>query len=214
MKKILSLALAAAMMVSAIPAAYAAENEADYTAGTQIILNGSATEQYTVTVPAKMQPGDVGIVKAEGTWAADKYLQVTAPTSVTLTYGAQTMDVAVQTSREVGGVTCTDGLKLIGNSVDSISATTEITVAEASRLFGTWEGVLVYDVQLIEKGDINRDGIIDMTDLSLLRDLVSGNPTEEELLYSDIHTNGKLNALDVSIFRQVLAQNGFDIFAE
>ena len=83
MKKILSVALASAMVVAALPVAYAAENEADYTAGTQITLNGSGTEQYTVTVPAKMIPGDTGTVKAEGTWAADKFLNVTCPTSVT-----------------------------------------------------------------------------------------------------------------------------------
>ena len=54
MKKILSLALAMLMLVSALPVAYAAENEANYDAGTQIELIGSGTEQYTVTVPASL----------------------------------------------------------------------------------------------------------------------------------------------------------------
>ena len=143
MKKILSLALAAAMMVSAIPAAYAAENEADYSAGTQVELIGSqeaaaggAGDVWTVTVPAKMVPGDTGTVKAEGMWNSDKFLAVYAPDTVTLTYGAQTMDVAI-----TGG-----SFSLIGNSAEAVSKEVEIAVEDASRLFGTWEGVLEYDV--------------------------------------------------------------------
>ena len=97
MKKILSLALAAIMLLGAVPMVNAAEvtENHDYSNGTAITLVGTGTEEYTVTVPAKMTPGDTGTVKAEGMWAADKYLQVSAPTSVALTYGAQSMDVAI-----------------------------------------------------------------------------------------------------------------------
>lgn len=92
MKKILSLALASAMVVAALPVAYAAENETDHSNGTEItyigsqeVAAGGAGDVWTVTVPAKMVPGDTGTVKAEGMWAAHKFLAVKSPKTVTLT---------------------------------------------------------------------------------------------------------------------------------
>lgn len=206
MKKILSLALAAAMMVSAIPAAYALEGESTYdnnyegTMGTVLTLNGSGTEEWTVTVPAKMVPGDTGTVKAEGTWAADKFLNVTCPTSVTLTYGAQTMDVAI-----------TDGrFSLIGNSVDPVSKEVEIAVEDASRLFGTWTGVLEYKVELAHRGDANGDGVIDSADLDYAQNVEANAiilTDEEEVAYvsrTDMNNDGNVNADDIFQIRRVL----------
>ena len=200
MKKILSLTLAALMVVSMIPTAFAAENEADYTAGTQITLNGSGTEQYTVTVPAKMIPGDTGTVKAEGTWAADKFLNVTCPTSVTLTYGAQTMDVAI-----------TDGrFSLLGNSVDPVSKEVEIAVEDASRLFGTWTGVLEYKVELAHRGDANGDGVIDSADTDYITQVIATTIilTDEEkaavVSRADMNNDGKIDSADIFQINRVL----------
>lgn len=98
MKRILSILMAALLLVSAIPTAFAAEDEHDYSNGTQITLVGTQENQgaqWTVTVPAKMQPGQTGTVKAEGMWNSDTFLAVYTPASVTLSYGAQTMDVAI-----------------------------------------------------------------------------------------------------------------------
>lgn len=209
MKKILSLALAAAMMVSAIPAAYALEGETTYdnnyegTMGTVLTLNGSGTEEWTVTVPAKMVPGDTGTVKAEGTWAADKFLQVKAPSSVTLTYGAQSMDV---------GITF-NGLYKIGNSVDPVTASQDISVAEASRLFGTWTGTLTYEVDLVEKGDVNRDGVIDAADLAAIREMTAGT-IEKDLTYADVHENESIDNGDIILMKRILGQNGIEVTAE
>ena len=207
MKKILSLALAAVMMVSAIPAAYAAENEADYSAGTQVELIGSqeaaaggAGDVWTVTVPAKMQPGQTGTVKAEGMWNSDTFLAVYTPASVTLSYGAQTMDVAI-----TGG-----SFSLIGNSVDPVSKEVEISVAAATRLFGTWEGVLEYDVALIQKGDVDRDGLITDADADMVQQYLAIQLGDEEKLlvetYGDLTDDGKITARDN--IRMLIAGNG------
>ena len=207
MKRILSILMAALLLVSTIPTAFAAEGEHDYSNGTQITLVGTQENQgaqWTVTVPAKMQPGQTGTVKAEGMWSADKYLQVSAPTSVALTYGAQSMDVAITF----------DTIYKIGSSIEAVTASHDIAVADASRLFGTWEGTLAYDVQLIEKGDVNRDGIIDMTDLSLLKNLANGTPTETDLLYADFNADGSINNKDISIIKTILGQNGIEYMDE
>ena len=207
MKKILSLALAAAMMVSAIPAAYAAENEADYTAGTQITYMGTQEEAaggagdvWTVTVPAKMVPGDTGTVKAEGMWNSDKFLNVGVPSSVTLTYGAQTMDVAI-----TGG-----SFSLIGNSVDPVSKEVEIAVEDASRLFGTWTGVLEYKVELAHRGDANGDGVIDSADTDYITQVVATTIilTDEEkaavVSRADMNNDGKIDSADIFQINRVL----------
>lgn len=201
MKKILSLALAGVMMFSVLPVAYAAEGEHDYTNGTTITLNGSGTEAWTVTVPAKLSPvagSNAGKVKAEGTWAADKFLNVGAPSTVTLTYGAQTMDVAV-----TGG-----SFYLIGNSVDPVSKEVDVSIEEASRLFGTWEGVLEYSVDLIQKGDIDRDGLITNADHAMMMDASVGSVelTEEQKKYGDINGDGYIDSTDAFQTQRILAQ--------
>lgn len=202
MKKILSLALAAAMVMSALPVAYAAEGEHDYTNGTTITLNGSGTEAWTVTVPAKLSPvagSNAGKVKAEGTWAADKFLNVGAPSTVTLTYGAQTMDVAV-----TGG-----SFSLIGNSVDPVSKEVDVSIEEASRLFGTWEGILEYQVDLIQKGDVNRDGVIDQADVDMIGDAAVQSVTlsEDQKKYADINGDGYVDSIDMGQANLIIKGN-------
>ena len=202
MKKILSLALAGVMVMSALPVAYAAEGEHDYTNGTEITYIGSQEEAaggagdvWTVTVPAKMQPGQTGTVKAEGMWNSDTFLAVYAPTTVTLTYGAQTMDVAI-----TGGK-----FSLIGNSAEAVSKEVEIAVEDASRLFGTWEGVLEYDVALIQKGDVNQDGIIDQGDADLVNDyILEGTEISDEgMLVADVNGDGTVDNTDGVVIKAV-----------
>lgn len=199
MKKILSLALAAAMVMSALPVAYAAENETDHSNGTEITYIGSQEEAaggagdvWTVTVPAKMVPGDTGTVKAEGMWNSDKFLNVYCPQKVALTYGAQTMDVAI-----TGG-----HFSLVGNSVDPVSKEVEISVEDASRLFGTWEGTIVYDVRLVDKGDANGDGVIDQADVDYYSE-INNSQDPEVLARADIDGNGWANTTDLGLLLQV-----------
>ena len=100
MKKLLSLGLAAAMAVSAMPMAYATTA---HTNGTEVEYLGSKTtidgegnevytEAYTVTVPALMAPGDSAFVKAEGTWNSARKLVVTADENVVLANNINTND--------------------------------------------------------------------------------------------------------------------------
>lgn len=138
MKRILGFSLAALMALSAISMPFAAENETDVSNGTEIELVGNGSEAYTVTVPAELQDGQTGTVKANGTWASDKSLKVTAPTSVTLTYGEKTMSIGIEF----------DGINLAGNDLGAVSASADITVEDVDVLFGTWVGTLSYDVVL------------------------------------------------------------------
>ena len=219
MKKILSLALASAMVVAALPVAYAAENETDHSNGTEItyigsqeVAAGGAGDVWTVTVPAKMVPGDTGTVKAEGMWDADKYLQVTAPKTISLAYGAQSMDVGITFGNAFSAENT--GFALLGSSTSEVTTSHDLTVAEASRLFGTWTGTLNYTVELIEKGDVNRDGVIDATDVDVLKALVLGRPSEGDSLYADIKADGSVTNADVSMLKIILGQNGIEYAAE
>lgn len=104
MKKILSLLLVGVMVFSMIPAAYATT---DYTNGTQVSYNAEAdndgdgnpdhAEAYTVTVPALLAPGGEGNVVAQGTWASNRKLTVTADPDVTLTNSINSADQKVLT---------------------------------------------------------------------------------------------------------------------
>ena len=159
MKKILSLTLAALLLVSAVPMVYAAETNpaAD---GTTIKLVGSqesAGESYTVTVPATLAPGEYGTVTASGNWSSKQTLKVTAPSSVTLSYGDQTMDV---------GITF-DSIEQAGNDTAASSATATVAVADASVLFGTWTGHLTYTVEIV-------------SNVNLITFIVAGNEYQAE----------------------------------
>lgn len=202
MKRIVSILMAAVLLVSAIPTAFAAEGEHDYSNGTQITLVGTQENQgaqWTVTVPAKMQPGQTGTVKAEGTWAADQFINVHAPQSVTLTYGAQTMDVAVTLGKD-------HGFAKIGSNTEEVTHSAEITVAEASRLFGTWEGIIEYEVAMITNGDVNRDGMITADDASMMQkaglDFIE--LTEEQARYADLDGDGIASSQDGALCLRII----------
>lgn len=206
MKKILSLALAVLMLVSALPVAYAAEGEHDYSNGTQITLVGTQETQgasWTVTVPAKMQPGQTGTVTAQGTWAADQFINVHAPKTVTLTYGAQSMDVGI-----TFGKSC--GFSKIGSNTEDVTYSADITVAEANRLFGTWEGIIEYEVKLIENGDVNQDGVIDNADSAIIDKHIITDPdrhvdlTDEQKIYADLNGDGDYDSIDSAIINKAV----------
>ncbi|MBQ8001205.1 MAG: hypothetical protein IJ298_08440 [Ruminococcus sp.] len=149
MKKILSLALAALMLVSVVPMVYAAD--VDYTQGTAVSYTGTGTEQYTVTVPAELAPGESGSVIVEGTWASNRVLTVTADATVTLTNSidtqdTKTLDVIFQT------------FTIPGDNTTDIALGREVEVeAIENALFGTWSGKFNYNVEI--KDDVPRGPI-------------------------------------------------------
>jgi len=146
MKKILSLMLAALLLVSAVPVAYATN---DYTAGTVVSYAGTGTEAYTVTVPAALDPGESGTVTATGTFPSNKTLSVTAETSVELACGTDTKTLNVSFP----------GITLAGSNTNEVTASETVGVegwADADQnniaapLFGTWSGHFEYNVELAE----------------------------------------------------------------
>lgn len=96
---------------------------------------------YTLTVPASLTPGASGEVKANGTWASNRTLVVTAPSTVTLTNnidgGTKTLDVTFE------------GINQAGSDTVSQTVTKNISVGNISNaLFGTWTGTIVYNVSM------------------------------------------------------------------
>ncbi len=148
MKKILSLLLVGVMTISMIPSAYATTN---YTNGTQVIYNADVdnTESYTVTVPALLAPAGSGDVVAQGTWASNRKLVVTADEDVTLTNSINAADQKVLKVTFVG-------IELPGSNTTAVSDTKVVSVADIEdALFGTWSGVFEYNVELVEVAPVN-----------------------------------------------------------
>lgn len=117
---------------------------------TAVSYDGQGKEAYTVTVPASLTPGttgiipgSMGVVKVEGTWASNRKLCVSAPSTVTLTNsidgGTKVLDVMFQ------------GIAKIGDNTAPISVTGNILVNKITNaLFGTWTGTITYTVSMID----------------------------------------------------------------
>ena len=112
------------------------------THSTTVTYTGTGAESYTVTVPATLAPGESGDVSVSGTWATNRKLTVTAPSTVTLTNSINSSDTKTL------AVTF-DGIAKTGDNTVSVSDTKTITVADISdALFGTWSGVISYTVSM------------------------------------------------------------------
>lgn len=143
MKKIVSLVLAALMLVSVVPMVSAAET--DYTNGTNVTYVGTGTEAYEVTVPAELAPGASGDVVASGTWASNRKLTVTADANVTLTNSINAQDTKTL-------VVTFAGITLAGDNNVAVEDTEAVSVAAIEdALFGTWSGEFNYNVEI---GDV------------------------------------------------------------
>ena len=151
MKKILNLLLVGIMVVSIVPTTFATTN---YTNGTQVSYNAEAdndgdgqpdhSEAWTVTVPALLEPGAAGNVVAQGTWASDRKLVVTADDTVTLVNSINAND------QKVLDVTFA-GIELAGSNTVAVTDTKAVSVsAIENALFGTWSGTFYYDVEMVD----------------------------------------------------------------
>ena len=146
MKKILSITLAAVMLLSMIPTAFAAETQ-DYSLGTAVTVEGAGGE-YTVTVPATLNAGEVGTVTAKGYWASEDTLKVTAPATIEVTNTATSQKATINVDF--------DGIESLGNDLEELTRTASISIDTGNTKFGTWTGTIVYYVELVEppKGNI------------------------------------------------------------
>lgn len=142
MKKVISMLLVFAMVLSMSVTTVFAEQLEDVTTVTYN-ANETATEYYTITVPASLDPGDSGTVKAWGKFPNTKTLSVTAESSVKLTCGTDVKTLAVSFP----------GISLVGSVTEEVSASATVGVANfdatvTAPLFGTWSGVFYYNVSL------------------------------------------------------------------
>lgn len=139
MKKIISLLLAVMLVISAVPMAYAADTQ-DYSLGTAVKYTAANNENYTITVPAKLAPGQGGTVTLDGFWASNTVVTVTAEENVVLTNSInandkKTLDVYF------------DGISEAGDNNGKQTFTAPVSVADIeAALFGTWNGQFNYTV--------------------------------------------------------------------
>ena len=140
MKKILSLAMAALMMFSVLPVAYASDVAAEL--GSQVTVEGTQTSQYEVKVPARLEAGGpAGNVVATGTWKSSETLIVTAPDEVEVT------------NEETGKTTMVpvvfEGIHAAGDDLAAMSISTPVSIEKGDILFGTWTGIVTYNIDLV-----------------------------------------------------------------
>ena len=161
MKKILSLTLAALMVVSMIPTAMAAEySSTDYEENadgpeTHVWYTASENDEigdtngdgvndnqtyWLITVPAEMKPGTTAQVTVAGTWESTYDVCVTCRDSVELAksgdpmFGLQTLKVTFP------------GFYVQGDDLSPVSASQDISVEDFNALFGEWSGRIDYQV--------------------------------------------------------------------
>lgn len=147
-KQLLSTALSLAMVLCMSVPAFAAEPEGGYK--TNVVYNAETDnpdygqgEEYLVTVPAKMAPGETAQVTATGKWASNRKLQVSAPGTVemknSLGSGDKTLSITFA------------GIDQAGSNTERMNITKDITVENITNaLFGTWSGTFVYTVGMTD----------------------------------------------------------------
>jgi predicted MPP superfamily phosphohydrolase len=142
MRKILCFTMAAAIAISSTPLAHAA-NTNNYEQGTQVIFIAENNEGYTITVPAKLNPGQSGPVTLSGSWPSNKTISVTAEKTVTLTNSILSSD------QKVLDVTFL-GISEAGDDTSAQTYTERVSVeAIEGALFGTWNGKFNYNVDSV-----------------------------------------------------------------
>lgn len=139
MKKYLCSCLAMLLVLN-IPVALALDG--NVSGDTEVVLTGTySTETWLVTVPAKLSPGETGEVKLTGAWAPNKTVTVSCPNKVILTYQDSSIEL---------GVTFTP-ISATGSFATDINKTSNVSIESKSVAFGTWTGLLSYNVDVQEE---------------------------------------------------------------
>lgn len=140
MKKLMSFLLAAIMLVSMIPTTLAVDTH-NYDQGTEVVYEAQGNESYTVTVPAKLNPGQSGTVTLKGTWAENRTITVTSESTVTL------VNSILPTNTKILNVLFT-GISEKGNNTTEQTFTNTVSVDPISdALFGVWSGKFNYNIE-------------------------------------------------------------------
>ena len=161
MKKILSLTLAALMVVSMVPTAFAYEytssdeEEGASLPSTHIVYTASENDEigdtngdgvndnqtyWIVTVPAEMKPGTTAQVTVAGTWESTYDVYVTCRHNITMIKDGDIMNG----SRDLE-VTFPN-FYVQGDDLNPVSASQDISVEDFNALFGEWAGRIDYEV--------------------------------------------------------------------
>lgn len=139
MKKILFVLIVFIMVFSTNTFAFAT-NPTE--ASTNVTYEGKGVEEYTITVPATLSPGDSGNIILKGTYSSNRQVIVSCDTSVTLTNSIKATDVKTL------AVTF-EGITLAGNNNVEVSSTKAVSVESISdALFGSWTGTFKYAVSI------------------------------------------------------------------
>ena len=151
MKRIVSLLLAGVMMVSAVPVTYAADTQ-DHSLGTQVVFTAANNENYTITVPASLNPGQSGTVTLDGYWPDSKTVTVTAEKTVTLKNSIKAADTKTLNVTFLG-------ISEAGSNTSKQTFTEPVSVEGISNaLFGTWSGKFNYNVDTQSVPVLEGDG--------------------------------------------------------
>lgn len=143
MKKIISVMLVLTMLMSLCPVVFATETTS-YDNGTNIEYVGNASEEYTITVPARLIPGGSGIVTLSGAWPSNRVVSVWACDYINMTNNIDANDVKKL------DVTF-ERIDQIGSNTDRIKTVETVSVEEMTDvLFGFWEGLIVYNADICD----------------------------------------------------------------
>ena len=111
--------------------------------GTDVEIVGNGSEEYTVTVPAKLGTNSFGDVIVEGSWASNRIINVTADESVEIT---NKNNIFNKSKVNVNFL----GIHANGNdsTVQNIKEVVSVGKPETNILFGTWSGKFNYNVDI------------------------------------------------------------------
>ena len=143
MRKFIMLLVVLVFVLSFNTFAFAA-NPTD--ASTNVTYEGKGVEEYTITVPALLAPGNSGNVVLKGTYSSNRKVTVSSDKTVTLTNSIKASD------KKTLNVTF-EGITLTGDNNTEVTSTKSVSVAEITdALFGSWSGTFNYSVAI---SDVN-----------------------------------------------------------
>ena len=140
-KKFFGIAFASVLTFLSIPLIFAT-NTNNYNQGTEVVYQSTLSEEWTITVPAKLSPNQSGTVTLQGYWPSNRTIHVSAPDTVTLTNNL------LSSNKKDLPITFT-AISATGNNNRPQTFTSEVAVgAITNALFGKWSGTFYYNVNV------------------------------------------------------------------